>query len=121
MGCRCGDIDKYKSDISWLVTAEGYAQSLSGHAGEVRGKMDSLKGMYAGTVNAQDDFLGGFDKLDADAQANAGIVIVQLAGAKRTVEQWLRAAVAEDEEHHRREREEQERANRANRDWRLLQ
>ena len=105
MGCRCGDIDKYRSDIAWLVTAEKHAQDLSGHAGEVRNNLDSLKSMYSTTVNAQDNFLGGFDKLDADAQANAGIVITQLSGAKRTVEQWLRAAVTEDEEHHRRERE----------------
>ncbi len=100
MGCRCEDIGKYEEDIKWLGIAEGHAQSLSKHAGDVRTTLTGLKGEYGSTVNAQDDLLTGFDKLDEGAQADAGIIITQLAGAMKTVQEWLKAAREEDTAFH---------------------
>ena len=100
MGCRCGDIRRYEKDISWITKAEGHASDLAGHASEVRTSLDTLKSQYSETVNAQDDFLTEFGKLDEDVQPNVGIIMTQLSGAKRTLEEWLRAARAEDEAHH---------------------
>lgn len=105
MGCRCGDIKLYERDIFWITKAESHATELAGHATETRTTLDKLKQDYGDTVNAQDDFLTEFGRLDENVRPNVCVIMSQLSGAKRTLEEWLRAARIEDEAHHREEEE----------------
>ncbi len=100
MGCRCGDKELYAKDIEWLVKAESFANRLVEHTGEVRSTLEGLSGKYCSTVNAQEDLVSGFTKLDEGAQANAAVIVAQISGAKRTVEEMLKAAIEEDDAFH---------------------
>ncbi len=101
MSCRCDEIEMMQQDLACLEEAMNTAAVLQGTTGMVRDKLVSLASEYENTVNAQENFIMGFDKLDEDADIQVKMIMDKLENAREELICMLEMAICEDMEYHK--------------------
>ena len=97
MACRADDIINYKDDIENLEMAATYAQKIIDESGDVATALSDLQSEYSRAVNASEEFIEQFHKLDENTESNARAVKAQIDEALDTVKEWLRDAELEEQ------------------------
>ena len=97
MACRADDIINYKDDIENLEKASLFAQKIIDESGDVATALTDLRSEYSRAVNASEEFLEQFHKLDENTESSARAVKTRIDDALDTVKEWLRQAELEEQ------------------------
>ena len=96
MACRAEDIINYKDDIENLEKASTFAQKVIDESIEIGTALTDLSSEYSSAVNASEELVAQFHKLDENAESNARTMKAQIEETLETVKEWLKQAEIEE-------------------------
>ena len=100
MGCRCGDITRYKEEMGYLQEALGYSTKLIDNTTCIRTALTDLDTEYRATLNTIEDFYTKLGKLDEGAPDSESNINLKIQEAIDTLADMLNSAQIEDAQHH---------------------